>query len=87
MIEGYAREAGVRQLEKQLHSIVRKAAVKLLEGGQESVRISVKNLEEYLGAPLFRQEQVLKGEGWSPDWPGPRWVAPRCRWRLARCTR
>ncbi|MCE8022424.1 endopeptidase La [Halomonas sp. MCCC 1A11036] len=63
VIEGYAREAGVRQLEKQLHSIVRKAAVKLLEGDQASVRVSVKNLEEYLGAPLFRQEQVLKGEG------------------------
>lgn len=63
VIEGYAREAGVRQLEKQLHSIVRKAAVKLLEDEQASVRISVKNLEEYLGAPLFRQEQVLKGEG------------------------
>ncbi|RDB41862.1 endopeptidase La [Halomonas sp. DQ26W] len=63
VIEGYAREAGVRQLEKQLHSIVRKAAVRLLEGDQPSVKVSVKNLEEYLGAPLFRQEQVLKGEG------------------------
>ncbi|RCV91791.1 endopeptidase La [Billgrantia montanilacus] len=63
VIEGYAREAGVRQLEKQLHSIVRKAAVRLLEGDQASVKVSVKNLEEYLGAPLFRQEQVLKGEG------------------------
>src|SRR5699024_2820426 len=37
VIEGYAREAGVRQLEKQLHRIVRKAAVKLLEDSpQES---------------------------------------------------
>jgi ATP-dependent Lon protease len=63
VIEGYAREAGVRQLEKQLHSIVRKAAVKLLESDQPSVKVSVNNLEEFLGAPLFRQEQVLKGEG------------------------
>ncbi|WP_346799066.1 endopeptidase La [Halomonas sp. Bachu 37] len=63
VIEGYAREAGVRQLEKQLHRIVRKAAVKLLESGQQSVKISVKNLEEFLGAPLFRKEKVLKGEG------------------------
>ena len=63
VIEGYAREAGVRQLEKQLHRIVRKAAVKLLENDQQSVKVSVKNLEEYLGAPLFRKEQVLQGEG------------------------
>ncbi|WP_163576883.1 endopeptidase La [Halomonas faecis] len=63
VIEGYAREAGVRQLEKQLHRIVRKAAVKLLENDQQSVRVSVNNLESYLGAPLFRKERVLEGEG------------------------
>jgi len=63
VIEGYAREAGVRQLEKQLHRIVRKAAVKLLESDQQSVKVSVNNLEEYLGAPIFRKEQVLKGVG------------------------
>ncbi|MBZ9567851.1 endopeptidase La [Modicisalibacter tunisiensis] len=63
VIEGYAREAGVRQLEKQLHRIVRKAAVKLLENDQQTVKVSVNNLEDYLGAPLFRKEQVLKGVG------------------------
>ncbi|WP_254275440.1 endopeptidase La [Halomonas sp. 3H] len=63
VIEGYAREAGVRQLEKQLHRIVRKAAVRLLEHDQQSVKVSVKNLEQFLGAPIFRKEQVLEGEG------------------------
>ena len=63
VIEGYAREAGVRQLEKQLHRIVRKAAVKLLENDQQSVRVSVNNLEDYLGPPIFRKEEVMKGEG------------------------
>ncbi|WP_192034850.1 endopeptidase La [Halomonas sp. YLGW01] len=63
VIEGYAREAGVRQLEKQLHRIVRKAAVKLLEHDQQTVKVSVNNLEEFLGAPPFRKEQVLRGEG------------------------
>ncbi|MFC3291726.1 endopeptidase La [Modicisalibacter luteus] len=63
VIEGYAREAGVRQLEKQLHRIVRKAAVKLLESDQKSIKVSINNLEEYLGAPLFRREKVLKGIG------------------------
>ncbi|MBY6028223.1 endopeptidase La [Halomonas sp. DP8Y7-1] len=63
VVEGYAREAGVRQLEKQLHRIVRKAAVKLLENDQETVKVSLKNLEEFLGAPLFRKEKVMKGQG------------------------
>ncbi|MES3675198.1 endopeptidase La [Halomonas elongata] len=63
IIEGYAREAGVRQLEKQLHRIVRKAAVKLLENGQQTIKVSVKNLGEFLGAPTFRKEKVMKGEG------------------------
>ncbi|BBO57314.1 MAG: endopeptidase La [Cobetia sp.] len=63
VIEGYAREAGVRQLEKQLHRIVRKAAVKLLEEELPTVKVSVKNLEEFLGAPIFRREKVLAGEG------------------------
>ncbi|MDN6336949.1 MAG: endopeptidase La [Halomonas sp.] len=63
VIEGYAREAGVRQLEKQLHRIVRKATVQLLEHEDEAVKVSVKNLEDFLGAPIFRKEKVLKGEG------------------------
>lgn len=63
VIEGYAREAGVRQLEKQLHRIVRKATVQLLEHEDENVKVSVKNLEDFLGAPIFRKEKVLKGEG------------------------
>ncbi|MCL7931254.1 endopeptidase La [Halomonas llamarensis] len=63
VIEGYAREAGVRQLEKQLHRIVRKAAVKMLENEQETVKVSVNNLEEFLGKPIFRKEKVLRGEG------------------------
>src|SRR5699024_8463742 len=63
VIEHYAREAGVRQLEKQLHRIVRKAAVKLLESEQKGIKVSVNNLEEYLGAPLFRKEKVLRGVG------------------------
>lgn len=63
VIEGYARESGVRQLEKQLHRIVRKSAVKLLEEDAETVKVSVNNLEEFLGAPIFRKEKVLGGVG------------------------
>ncbi len=63
LIEGYAREAGVRQLEKQLGKLVRKAVVKLLEDPQTKVKIAAKDLEVYLGMPVFRSEQVLSGVG------------------------
>jgi ATP-dependent Lon protease len=62
LIEGYAREAGVRNLEKQLNKIARKAAVELLEG-EKSVRVSKRNLEDYLGKPYFEPEKPRQGIG------------------------
>ena len=63
VIEGYAREAGVRNLEKMLQKIIRKAVVKLLEGKQKSLTVSARNLEDYLGAPYFRKEKRIQGVG------------------------
>ncbi|OED35330.1 endopeptidase La [Chromatiales bacterium (ex Bugula neritina AB1)] len=62
LIEGYAREAGVRNLEKLLAKILRKAVVKLLSGVTK-VSINNKTLEEFVGPPLFRKERQLKGIG------------------------
>jgi ATP-dependent Lon protease len=63
IIEGYAREAGVRGLEKQLGRIIRKAVVKKLEGAPTPLRIAVDNVENYLGKPLFRGEKPSAGVG------------------------
>lgn len=63
VIEGYAREAGVRQLEKQLGKLVRKSVVKLLDDPEAKIRIGAKDLEEALGMPVFRNERVLAGTG------------------------
>jgi len=63
VIDGYAREAGVRQLEKQLGKLVRKAVVKLLEAPETKLKIGTKDLEAALGKPVFRSEQVLAGKG------------------------
>ncbi len=63
VIEGYARESGVRQLEKQLGKIVRKAVVRLLEDPQAKIKVGPRDLPEYLGMPVFRKEQVLGGVG------------------------
>lgn len=63
VIEGYAREAGVRHLEKQLGKLVRKAVVKLLDAPDSVIKIGPKDLEASLGMPVFRSEQVLSGTG------------------------
>ena len=64
IIEGYAREAGVRNLEKQLGRIVRKSAVKIVEGEAEGpIAVDKPDLERYLGKPPFRQETRMAGIG------------------------
>ncbi|MGP9832483.1 endopeptidase La [Marinobacter sp. NSM] len=63
VIEGYAREAGVRNLEKLLHKIIRKGIVKLLENPDQPVKVGVADLPDYLGQPAFRKEKSLKGTG------------------------
>ncbi len=63
IVEGYAREAGVRNLEKQLSRIVRKAAVRIAGGENKPIKVSSGNIEEFLGPVLFRNEQQLAGPG------------------------
>ena len=63
VIEGYAREAGVRNLEKLLHKIIRKGIVKLLENPDQPVKVGVADLPDYLGQPAFRKEKSMKGTG------------------------
>ncbi len=63
LIEGYAREAGVRQLDKQLGKLVRKAVVKLLDEPDSTIKIGPKSIESYLGLPFWHPEQLLSGVG------------------------
>jgi ATP-dependent Lon protease len=63
IIEGYAREAGVRGLEKLLHKVIRKGIVRLLENPDEPVKVGVSDLTDLLGQPAFRKEKSLKGIG------------------------
>ncbi|WP_295542051.1 endopeptidase La [uncultured Thiohalocapsa sp.] len=63
LIEGYARDAGVRRLDKQLGKIVRKSAVRLLEGGATPIEVTQAQLKGYLGSPVFRDERKLGGPG------------------------
>jgi ATP-dependent Lon protease len=63
MIEGYARESGVRRMEKLLQKVARKAVVKLLENPDHSISVTIKDLDTYLGAPVFRPEKIIRGVG------------------------
>lgn len=63
LIEGYAREAGVRNLDKQLAKIVRKSIMRLLEDRDQKISIKPENLTELLGSAPFRKEKTLKGVG------------------------
>ncbi len=63
IIDGYARDAGVRRLEKQIGKIVRKSVVKILEGVKKPIEIGVHDLKAYLGGPVFRDERNLSGAG------------------------
>ena len=56
--EKYAREAGVRNLEKQIRKIVRKVTMKSAEGGQKTFTVGVKSIEKYLGKPIFTTEKL-----------------------------
>jgi len=60
IIQRYTHEAGLRQLEREIGSICRKVARRLGEGKKGAVRVSLRNLHEFLGAPKIIPEEVLK---------------------------
>jgi len=63
IVEQYAREAGVRRLEKYLGQIARKAVVKILHGEKQPIHVRVGDVEEYLGKPVFTRDKPLTGVG------------------------
>ncbi|MDD4369521.1 MAG: endopeptidase La [Anaerostipes sp.] len=59
MIEEYTMESGVRSLKKQMDTLCRYAAVKLVKGEQKSLTVSDKRLVDYLGRQRLHHEQKL----------------------------
>ena len=56
----YTREAGVRQLERTVGSLARKAALRIAQGQADHVRVDVADIKELLGAPRFYPEEARK---------------------------
>jgi ATP-dependent Lon protease len=63
VIEGYARESGVRNLKKQLGKLIRKLAIKLVTGEIDNAKIHVNELQEMLGQPRFHPEKLNQQTG------------------------
>ncbi|MEJ2700337.1 MAG: magnesium chelatase domain-containing protein, partial [Desulfuromonadales bacterium] len=59
-IDGYAREAGERSLEKRIKKIMRRAAMEFAKGKTEKIAIHKKDLETYLGKPPFTKEELFE---------------------------
>ena len=54
VVREYTREAGVRNLEREIAGIFRKVATEVATGRAESVKVSIQNLHKFLGPPKFR---------------------------------
>lgn len=69
----YTKEAGVRQLERKLGDICRKAAREILEMKKESIRVTERNLSHYLGKELYIYQMandsdevgIVRGLAWT----------------------
>lgn len=60
LIHDYTMESGVRGLKKQLETLCRYAAVKLVKGEQKSITVSPKRLQEFLDQKPIRHESILE---------------------------
>lgn len=73
IISGYTREAGVRNLERKLGEICRKAARPLYEGEKEKIKVTEQNLEKFLGKEKYSFDKkndtdevgIVRGLAWT----------------------
>lgn len=61
LIRGYTREAGVRNIEREITSICRKVVKKVVSKGKSHAeKVDTKNIEKYLGIPRYRRKEIDK---------------------------
>lgn len=60
IIRKYTRESGVRELERKIADLCRKAAVRIVKGDVKSVRITDKNLDKYLGKSKYHYDLIAE---------------------------
>lgn len=62
IVSGYTLEAGVRNLEREIDAVCRKAAVKTAEGDAEKTRVTAQNVNTFLGARRYERDAKLDGD-------------------------
>jgi ATP-dependent Lon protease len=62
IIRRYTREAGVRNLERELSTLIRKAIKELIISKKKATRVTVETLAEYLGVPRFRYGEIEEND-------------------------
>ena len=62
MTRSYTKEAGVRQLERTISEICRKAAREILEDGKTGIRVTERNLEKYLGKEKYHYDRINEAD-------------------------
>ena len=60
IIENYTRESGVRTLERQIASVIRKAITELIEKDKKKISITVNHIKKYLGPEIFKYDEIDK---------------------------
>src|SRR6476646_2037177 len=60
LVRGYTREAGVRNLEREIAAVCRKATRAFAEGKMETLDVTSEVITEFLGAPRFENEEALE---------------------------
>lgn len=58
IVDKYAREAGVRNLEKQIRKIIRKSTLKLAEEEEMNFEVQADDIQDLLGKPIFNTEKL-----------------------------
>ncbi|MCE5284868.1 MAG: endopeptidase La [Pelosinus sp.] len=62
IIREYTREAGVRTLERNIATLCRKTARKIVQDKQKNIKVTAQNLHTFLGAPKYRHTQAEKSD-------------------------
>ena len=60
IIRSYTAEPGVRALEREINKICRRAVVEIDKGLHEHIRVTLKNLPQYLGEPRYEQTAIVR---------------------------
>ncbi len=58
ILENHTREAGVRNLEREIGAVCRKVATDVAKGKRKKQSVTSRNLDEYLGAPIYREDTL-----------------------------